>query len=71
MIDGIDIQNQEYIIIKWIMYDGSVKEEKIALSDKDGNIPILDVELSQTHVVIKEGDFFKLTTNIFPDNTTL
>ena len=43
LIDGIDIQNQEYIIIKWIMYDGSVKEEKIALSDKDGNIPILDV----------------------------
>ena len=71
LIDGIDIQNQEYIIIKWIMYDGSVKEEKIALSDKDGNIPILDVELSQTHVVIKEGEFFKLTTNIFPDNTTL
>ena len=71
LIDGIDIQNQEYIIIKWIMYDGSVKEEKIALSDKDGNIPILNVELSQTHVVIKEGEFFKLTTNIFPDNTTL
>ena len=67
LIDGIDIQNQEYIIIKWIMHDGSVKEEKIALSDKDGNIPILNVELSQTHVVIKEGEFFKLTTNIFPD----
>ena len=70
IVDGHDIGNAEYVTLQWNFYDGTIKKQKIALGDKDGNIPLLDINISQSDIVLKEGNSTELIAEIFPYNTT-
>ena len=70
IVDGHDIGNAEYVTVQWNFYDGTIKKQKIALGDKDGNIPLLDINISQSDIVLKEGNSTELIAEIFPYNTT-
>ena len=70
VLEGIDVQDAEYITIQWVMYDGSKQERKVVLSDENGNIPLIDINISESEMTIKEGESVTLTTTCYPDNTT-
>ena len=70
VFEGIDVQDAEYITIQWVMYDGSKQERKVVLSDENGNIPLIDINISESEMTIKEGESVTLTTTCYPDNTT-
>ena len=70
VFEGIDVQDAEYITIQWVMYDGSKQERKVVVSDENGNIPLIDINISESEMTIKEGESVTLTTTCYPDNTT-
>ena len=70
VLEGIDVQDAEYITIQWVMYDGSKQERKVALSDENGNIPLIDINISESEMTIKEGESVALTATCYPNNTT-
>ena len=70
VLEGIDVQDAEYITIQWVMYDGSKQERKVVLSDENGNIPLIDINISESEMTIKEGESVALTATCYPNNTT-
>ena len=70
VFEGIDVQDAEYITIQWVMYDGSKQERKVVLSDENGNIPLIDINISESEMTIKEGESVALTATCYPNNTT-
>ena len=70
VFEGIDVQDAEYITIQWVMYDGSKQERKVVLSDENGNIPLIDINISESEMTIKEGESVTLTATCYPNNTT-